>query len=178
MKKRYVALILLLIMVVAVFASCNVGGSETSNVSENSVDDSFFGLDLPEDLYYGGSKTVKVLTTSTNDDWSYQIQPSSNPNYSAESVSAIVSAAAERTRIVEEKLGIVIEEQVIYTSNRYGGEMYQRIITDMSMGGSDYLICMPASTEAAMLSTEGVLLDLASLDKFVALLTDVVVNYK
>ena len=164
MKKRYVALILLLIMVVAVFASCNVGGSETSNVSENSVDDSFFGLDLPEDLYYGGSKTVKVLTTSTNDDWSYQIQPSSNPNYSAESVSAIVSAAAERTRIVEEKLGIVIEEQVIYTSNRYGGEMYQRIITDMSMGGSDYLICMPASTEAAMLSTEGVLLDLASLD--------------
>jgi len=153
MKKRYVALILLLIMVAAAFASCNIAGSDTSNVSENSVDDSFFGLDLPDDLHYGGKQTVHFLTTSTNDDWSYQIQPASNPGYSAETVSAIVSAAAERTRIVEEKLGIVIEEQVVYTSNRYGGEMYQRIITDMSMGGSDYLICMPASTEAAMQKT-------------------------
>lgn len=165
MKKRYVALFLLLLMAASAFAGCNGGNADSSSeLSEVSEGDTFFGLTLPEDLYYNGQKTVKVLTTSTNDDWSYQIQPMSNPNYSAESASSVVSAAAERTRIVEEKLGINIEEQVVYTSNRYGGEMYQRIISDMSTGSGDYLFCMPASTEAAMLSTEGVLLDLAALD--------------
>ncbi|MBR6777678.1 MAG: hypothetical protein IKM27_08025 [Clostridia bacterium] len=164
MKKRVLAFSLFLLMLALSLCACNVEGNDNSgNVSDGTGGNTFFGLALPEDLNYKG-RTVKVLSTSTNDDWSYQIQPASNPNYSADTASGIVTAAAERTRLVEERLGVNIEEEVVYTSNRYGGEMYQRIISDMAIGKGDYLFCMPASTEAAMLSTEGVLLDLTTVE--------------
>ncbi len=163
MKKRLFACILLLVMSVGILAACNQGDKDDLSL-DVSEGDTFFGFDLPEDIEKFKGTTVKVLSTATNDDWSYQIQPSSNPNFSADTASGIVTAAAERTRLVEEKLGITIEEQVVYTSNRYGGEMYQRIISDLTIGGGDYLFCMPASTEAAMLSTEGVLRDLTTVE--------------
>lgn len=163
MKKRLLVCILLLVMAVGMLASCNDGNADdpSSDVSEGET---FFGYTLPENIEEFKGTKVKVLTTSTNDDWSYQIQPSSNPLYSADTASGIVTAAAERTRLVEQTFGITIEEQVVYTSNRYGGEMYQHIISDLTVGGGDYLFCMPASTEAAMLSTEGVLRDLVTVE--------------
>lgn len=162
-KKRLLSCILLLVMAVGMLAACNEGGKDdpSADVSEGET---FFGFSLPENIEKYNGKKVKVLSTSTNDDWSYQIQPSSNPLFSAESVSGIVTAASERTRLVEQVFGITIEEQVVYTSNRYGGEMYQRIISDLTIGGGDYLFCLPASTEAAMLAAEGVLRDLTTVE--------------
>ena len=162
MLKRVLSVFLLALLVAGVFSACNTVSENSGDASETD-ENSFFGLTLPEGIDYK-KRVVKVLTTSTNDDWSYQIQPTSNTNYSAETASSIVTTAAERTRLVEERLNVVIEEQVVYTSNRYGGEMYQTIMSDLAIGKGDYIICMPASTEAAMLSTEGALLDLTTVE--------------
>ena len=164
MKKCYPALAMCFFILCAVLCSCNtnVGNPSGSDVSFNP-DGGFFGLELPDGIDYGG-REVRVLTTAVNDDWSYQISPESNPSFSAEDAGTVVSAAAERTRLVEEKLGITITEQVIYSSSRYGGDMYQSIVNGSAAGTNDFLFCMPCTIEAAMLAGEGLLRDLNGID--------------
>lgn len=135
-------------------------GSAADAASEASSKGRFFGLDIPEELDYGG-KTVRVLTTATaQGPTTHQIQPSSNDQYTAETATAVFSAAAECTRLVEQELGITVEEEMVYTWSRYGGDMYKRIYNDAMSYTGDYVFAMPCSIEAGMLSIEGLLYDL------------------
>ncbi len=162
--KRFISsfLALLLLVTTCVFcASCE--GTEDdqskSNVSASSGND-FFGLELPENLDFGND-TVRVLTTATAQSPTVcQIQPNSNSQYSAETATAVITAAAECTRLVEERLNLQIEEEVVYTFSRYGGEMYQRIHRDAMSDTGDYIFAMPCTIEAAMLAMDGLLYDL------------------
>ncbi len=164
--KKVLSLLLVFLVSVAMLVSCNAADEESDSVSADvSVGENFYGYTLPEELHYNG-KTVKVLTTATRagDENSFQIQPESSDSFSAETATAVITAAAERTRLVEEKLGIDIVEEAVITSNRYGGEMYKRIADDYATGIGNYLFCMPASTEAAMLAGMGILHDLKTVE--------------
>lgn len=142
------------------FTACS---GDNGGITENSAalqESDFYGYDLPEGTYYNG-RTVKVLTTAVNDTSTcYQIKPESNSSYTAETTTATLSAASECTKLVEELLGITVEEEVIFTSSRFGGEMYQRISRDAMSFTADYIYCMPCLNEASMLATEGILYDL------------------
>ncbi len=163
MSKRIFSLFLALslFLLCLLTAGCNGDEDESSAESQTvSEDNSFFGLELPENLDFSG-KTVTVLTTATGQSaGNYQIQPNDNDMYSAETATAVISAAAECTRLVEQRLGINVSEEVIYTFSRYGGEMYKKIQNDAMSFTGDYVFAMPCSIEAGMLSIEGLLYDL------------------
>ena len=177
MKKliRTIALLLCAALMISIFAACDnssvstdegVGGSNA--VSDGSADASsgdtfdetkgFYGYQgIPEGTDYGG-KTVRVLTLAP-----YQVKPEDNPTYSEENLSAVLTAASECTRLVEQLLNIEVEEEGIETGSRYGGPFYKRVHTDAMSNTTDYLFIMPALTEAAMLASDGLLYDLNEL---------------
>ena len=174
---RTIALLLCAVLMFSVFAACedpsanvnesgNANSGENSNAenssasNENSFDSTkgFFGYEgIPEGTDYGG-KLVRVLTLAP-----YQVKPESNPMYSAENASVVISAASECTRLVEQLLNVEVEEEGIDTGSRYGGPFYKRVNTDAMSDTADYLFIMPALTEAAMLASDGILYDLNTL---------------
>ena len=158
---RLISLLLLAALLCALMASC-ANSEETSSQANSSSDDepSFYGYKVPEGLDYK-NKTVKVLSTAVSTSATcFQIKPESNPDYSLENTTAILSAASECTNLVEELLNITVEEEVIFTSSRFGGPMYQRISRDAMSYTADYILAMPCLNEAAMLATDGILYDL------------------
>ncbi|MBQ1205705.1 MAG: hypothetical protein IIX67_00725 [Clostridia bacterium] len=171
MKKltRTLALLLCAVMMFSVFAACEETGttSEDESVSaaesgnaESSFDDEkgFFGYEgVPEGTDYDG-RTVKVLTLAA-----YQIKPEDNPEYASENMTAVLTAASESTRLVEQLLNVKVEEEGISTGSRYGGPFYKRVYNDAMSQTADYLFIMPALTEAAMLASDGLLYDLNAL---------------
>lgn len=160
MLKRVLVLFLALTLACIPLAGCEKKNEESKGSQPKTDSESFFGLQLPEGVDYGG-KTVRVLTTATAQSaTTFQIQPEDNSMFTAETATAVMTAALECTRLVEEELGITVEEEVIYTSNRYGGEMYDRIKMDAMSYSNDYVFAMPCAIEAGMLSIEGLLYDL------------------
>ena len=175
---RTIALLLCAVLMFSVFAACedpssnvnesNAGTNESasannSNASsdESKFDDTkgFYGYTgIPEDFTGYGGQTVSVLTLAN-----YQVKPESDPTYSEETTTAVKSAAAECTRLVEELLDITIEEEGISTGSRYGGPFYKRVVSDAMSDTATYTFIMPALTEAAMLASDGLLYDLNKL---------------
>lgn len=152
---------LLLLFVLFSFAACGTnteGVSRSADITDTTADaNTFYGYALDESVNYGG-ETVKVITTAVQQtETCYGINPNSNPLYVSETASAVVSAQAKCISIVEERLGLKVEEEMIYTFNRYGGEMYQRIYKDVTTGTVDYLFAMPCLIEAGMLALDGFL---------------------
>lgn len=163
MLKRVFSLILA--FVISLLCLFTVGCKEETEQSQQaqetvSEDKSFYGLELPDDLDYGG-RAVNVLTTATaQSPTSFHIQPNDNDMYTAETASSVISTAAECTRLVEQRLGVEIHEEVVYTWSRYGGDMYKKIRSDAMSYTADYIFTMPCSIEAGMLSIDGLLYDL------------------
>ena len=155
---RVISFLLLTVLSVSAFAACGNTGNDTSDVSfDNSVDEGFYGYQIPEGVNYDGT-VVRVLTLG-----SYQIKPEDNPEYSAEKMSAVLTAASECTRRVEQLLNVEVEEEAIVTGSRYGGPFYKRVVNDAISDTADYLFVMPALTEAAMLACDGLLYDMNTL---------------
>ncbi len=163
MAKRIASVLLALFLLALCLLSAGCKGEEEQSEAASqavSEDNTFYGLELPENIDYGG-RSVTVLTTATSQSaGNYQIQPNDNDMYSAETATAVTSAAAECTRLVEERLGLNVNEEVVYTWSRYGGDMYKKIHTDAMSFTGDYIFAMPCSIEAGMLSIEGLLYDL------------------
>ena len=170
MTKRIFSLFLALVLATLCFAvtgcesetdaTVSLGDDNSDASAEVSEEGRFYGLDIPESLDFGG-KTVRVLTTGTAArPTTHQIQPNNNDQYSEENTNAVLTACEECTRLVEQELGITVEEEMIYTWSRYGGEMYKRIQTDAMSFNGDYIFAMPCSIEASMLSVDGLLYDL------------------
>ena len=155
---RVVSMLLLVAFFCTALAACNNNEGDESNTNESvQLDGGFYGYNLPEDAYYE-DEVVRVLTLGA-----YQIKPEDNPEYSEEKLSAVLSAASECTRKVEQRLGVTVEEEAIVTGSRYGGPFYQRVVSDAMSDTADYLFIMPALTEAAMLATDGLLYDMNAL---------------
>ncbi len=159
MLKRSFTVLLALIFICLPMVGCK-DEALSSDQSKVDTNGDFYGLDIPEGVSFGG-KTVRVLTTATAQSaTTHQIKPTDNTQFSEETASSVLTTALECTRIVEEKLDIVVEEEVVYTFNRYGGEMYNRIVSDAMSSAHDYIFAMPCAIEAGMLSIEGLLYDL------------------
>jgi len=157
---KLITMILATLLLCIPMVACSDSGKGSESIADNSNKPSFYGYEIDEGTDYGNI-VIKVLTTAVSDTAScYQIKPESNPFYSEETTTATLTAAAECTKLVEELLGVEVEEEVIFTSSRFGGEMYQRISRDAMSLTADYLFCMPCLNEASMLATDGVLYDL------------------
>ncbi len=158
---RLISVILLVAFSCTLLAACDNKQEESSYVAESSeAVPTFYGYEIPEGLDFEG-RTVKVLTTAVSTTGTcYQIKPEDNPDYSTETTTAVLTAASECTKLVEELLNINVEEEVIFSSSRYGGPMYQRIARDAMSFTADYVFAMPCLNEAAMLATDGLLYDL------------------
>ncbi len=158
---RLISIVLLLTISSTLFAACDKRDNpETSGTDNADTGDTFFGYKIPEGVNYDG-KTVKVLTTAVSASGTcYQINPQDNPDYSAETASAVINASSQCLNLVEEALGIKVEEEVIFSSSRFGGPMYQRLSLDAMSFSADYLFAMPCLNEASMLAAEGLLYDL------------------
>ena len=163
MKKglRTVSLIIALLLTVFPFAACEKEVEEGGNSSlDVSTDDGFYGYHLPEGVDYKGRELYVLTTAVSTTAPCFQIDPESNPSYSIENMTATLTAAQECTELVEELLNVDIKEEVIFSSSRYGGPMYQRIQRDALSNTGDYIFAMPCLNEAAMLASEGLLYDL------------------
>ena len=162
MKKhlRLLSLLLSAVMLCALLCACSggeenqstpvgEGGEETFDITQG-----FYGYKIPEGVDYE-NRVIGVLTLGN-----YQIKPEDNPEYSAETASAVISAASECTRKVEQLLNVQVEEEAIVTGSRYGGPFYKRVVEDAVSDTATYLVIMPALTEAAMLASDGLLYDM------------------
>ncbi len=70
----------------------------------------------------------------------------------------------KRADILEEKLGLTIEEIPIYSSPRYGGQMLQYILNNSLAATNEYQVVVPCLLDGATLATEGALYNLLALD--------------
>lgn len=162
LKKFLTVLLLAVILVTTV--SC--GRGEESDTSVNSVDDNFvdfYGYKIPKGLNYNDAEITILTTETASSHNSYQIVPYSNPAYDETAAAARVVASANVARAVEEALGVKLNEEIIFTWNRYGGEMYLQLQRDAIAGTCDYLFATPCIIEGAMLAREDMLYDLANI---------------
>lgn len=157
---RFAAFFVSVLMLCLPLCACNKS-EEESSVPTSVASDAFFGLEIPEGKHFEG-KRIGILNTATAEGKNaYQINPENNPLFTSESSSATVNALAECARLVEQRLGVEFEEEVIFTTKRYGGDMYQRIATDAMSFTADYAFCMPCLIEGGMLAADGLLYDMA-----------------
>lgn len=147
---RITALAVVLIMLCVPLFSCKEE-TETSKAPEKTGND-FYGYTLPDKVDYGGRKVGVLTTDSSKTNTTYQINPEDNSAYSAETAPATITTIAECARLVEEKLNIELEENCVIATSRTGGEMFQKISTDILTNTTEYLFCMPSLLECAMLA--------------------------
>ncbi len=163
MKKglRTISLLLVFLFLIIPLSACDRDSDSDGDSSlDVSTDDGFYGYHLPDGVDYE-NRTLYVLTTAVAETATcYQIDPESNPSYSEDTMTATLTAAKECIKLVEELLNVEVEEEVIFSHSRFGGEMYQRIRTDVLSNTGDYIFAMPCLNEAAMLASEGLLYDL------------------
>lgn len=168
MKRTRFITVLLLACILLTLVSC-ADQSETPSQAESSAvseaasepDNTFYGYDIANKNGYGG-KTITFLTTYASSA-GYQIDPVSNPDYDETKASAVQTAIAERTALVEEKLGVDIVEIPILSWQRNGSdqsEMMTAIRNDIAGGQYQYDVIMPCTRDAAILARNGNLLEL------------------
>lgn len=68
-----------------------------------------------------------------------------------------------RNSILEERLGITVNEEYLHDNRRYGGAMLSRIRLDNMSGAEDYEVVVPCMYDGATLSLEGEVHDLLKL---------------
>ena len=119
---------------------------------------------------YGGS-TITFLVCSVNATYESEIVKNdySLPEHAVDEANRMLStlndAIGDRTDLVEELLGVTVEEEFVHdTGGRPGGAMATRIRQDAMAFTSDYQIVVPCLYDGALLSQENVLLDLNSLN--------------
>ncbi len=160
--------VILLICFILAFAACNGSGNNIGDIessadtqSEVSEDTSFYGYQLAKEDGYGG-KTITFLTSYAGD-IGWQINPASSPDYNESEATAVNSAVAERTALIEETLKVNIVEIPVVSSKRMGtadSDFLIAVKNDISGGLNEYDVLMPCTRDAAVLAKDGNLLDL------------------
>lgn len=115
MKRLKMITLLLLACILMSLAACgNTPDTPSQEISDTpsdvstEPDDTFYGYEIANKDGYGG-RTITFLTTYASSA-SYQIDPMSNPDYDETKASAVQTAIAERTALVEEALNVDIVE--------------------------------------------------------------------
>lgn len=171
-KKRFLALILALLMSSAVFVACNddtenessaPSSSQTSAVSADAAEsseaevsagplDHLADADLDKDIYF----LVNTQTDVNNSYRSIEICP----NDEDEKYSYMNESVTERNRLIEDKLGIRIRE--IRTTDMTGD-----IVNAVNSGSQDFQIVCPWMTDAGPLVASGCFYDLHTFDDII-----------
>ncbi len=164
MKKRIISAVLLVSLLLTLCACVGAEAGGESGGTTSAQDGSFFGYEPKNKGGYGG-KTVNFMTHYANESYNMQIDPYSREEFDETKASTVISAVAERTKLVEEALDVDIKETVVVSSKRTGGgEAYDAVIMDIQGGLNEYDVIMPCLRDAALLAQDGKLIDLNKLE--------------
>lgn len=164
---KTITTLLLVCMLLSLTACSNIpetpsqAPSDTSSADSLEPDNTFYGYKIANEDGYGAA-TITFLTTYASSA-GYQIDPFSNPDYDETKASAVQTAVAERTALVEEVLNVDIIEVPILSWQRNGSEqseMLTAIRNDIVGGQYQYDVIMPCTRDAAILARNGDLLEL------------------
>lgn len=112
-------------------------------------------------------KTVTFLTTNVNPTYNSEILKNdpSSPYYAANEAlpDVINNALGQRIALVEERLGLTIEEEFLHDPHRLNGKFIERVRMDAINLMPTYQIITPCFYDAATMAQEGLLLNLFSL---------------
>lgn len=111
-------------------------------------------------------ETITFLTCSVNSTYESEIL-SNIEAYKEEGLSQVLPTSVnddmqERANILEETLGITLEEEKYFSPKRPGGEICEKIRTDVFAGSADYQVVVPCLYDAATLALEDLFVDLRS----------------
>ena len=116
-----------------------------------------------------GNTVVKFLTCGVNETYNSELtyndyeNPTPTTNLNEKIPEVINSAYKTRNELVEEQLGIIIEEEYVYDGSRKNANMCKRIREDNLAYSGDYHVVVPCLYDGATLAQEGHLLNLLSL---------------
>lgn len=168
MKRLKMITLLLLACILMSLAACgNTPDTPSQEISDTpsdvstEPDDTFYGYEIANKDGYGG-RTITFLTTYASSA-GYQIDPMSNPDYDETKASAVQTAIAERTALVEEALNVDIVEVPVLSWQRNGSDQSEMMIevrNDILGGNPQYDVIMPCTRDAAILAQNGDLLEL------------------
>lgn len=114
---------------------------------------------------YNGA-TITFLAISVNPTYTSEIikNDPNSPYASSEQLPDVINnALGQRVALVEERLGVKIEEEFLHDPQRKNGKLAERVRLDAIDGKASYQVIMPCLYDAATLSQEGYLINLYSL---------------
>lgn len=155
-------------------SSCDKKGDDTSdtsvdvgNISEYQDKDGNY-VGATSGKKYDG-ETITFLTCGSETIYESEILPNFD-NYEngvTQSYPQIINEDLEkRADILEEKLGLIVDEIPVYSSPRYGGQMLQYITNNTLSSTDEYQVVVPCLLDGATLAVEGALYNLLDLKGF------------
>lgn len=156
--KRAIAAIMLVVLLAASLVACNDAESNTSK-TEVSAGEGEYVANVP-DKDYGGEKVV-FLTAGVNETYNSEIVYNEYEDGETDQMAAVVNdALRERQNVLEEQIGVIIEEKYVFDNKRYGGAMAAYMRDDLASGTFSYHVAVPCLYDCATLAAEGILVDL------------------
>jgi len=109
-------------------------------------------------------KTFTFLTNSVNDKYESEIL-SNTTAYAEENLEQVLPTSvnedmAERANVLEEVLGLKLEEIKYFSPKRPNGEICDKVRTDVLAGSTDYQVVVPCLFDAASLALEDLFVNL------------------
>ncbi len=160
--KRALAVILLVLLVGAAFASCNDNPSEDISNSEVSASGDYVA-NVPQKDYKG--EKIIFLTSGVNETANSEILYNDYADDQEGQLPEVVNdALRERANMLYEQYGLVIEEKYIHDKSRHHGDTINYMRDDLVTGAKSYHVALPCLYDCAALAAEGILVDLLSGD--------------
>ncbi len=166
MKKTLFSLILSLLLLVSLLASCNNGDvSQTASSpavsSDTSEGEKVYVANVPSVNYDGD--TFVILTSSNS------ATASANPEFGGDGtleleMDTINTAVYNRNETVEAMLGIDIQEQTVYNDGRISSAMYTYVTNAISGNLCNFNVCECSLYDSASLAVNGNFVNLYSLE--------------
>ncbi len=158
--KRALAVILLVLLVGAAFASCNDTSEENPSMSDVS-DSGEYVANVPEKDYKG--EKIIFLASGVNETANSEILYNEYADGDENQIPEVVNdALRERANMLYEQYGLVLEEKYIYDKSRHHGDTINYMRDDLVTGAKSYHVAAPCLYDCAALAAEGILVDLLS----------------
>ncbi len=158
--KRALAVILLVLLVGAAFASCNDTSEENPSMGDVS-DSGEYVANVPEKDYKG--EKIIFLASGVNETANSEILYNEYADGDENQLPEVVNdALRERANMLYEQYGLVLEEKYIYDKSRHHGDTINYMRDDLVTGAKSYHVAAPCLYDCAALAAEGILVDLLS----------------
>ncbi len=167
MKASRLISILLILCFALTFAACDKSGEEGSSANEMIGDyqnaDGEYVASTSGKRYDG--ETITFITNSTNSVYESEIVPNTYDNGAEQTYPQIINDDLRlRAEILENELGLKLEEIQFHSPTRKNGEFLKEVINGNLASTEDYQVVVPCLYDGASLALGGHLYNLMSLE--------------